>query len=74
MPTYEYCCVKCDYHFEIFQKISEKPVSVCPKCGGSTKRLISSTSFTLKGSGWYKDGYASGGKAKPEKKEEKKKN
>jgi len=62
MPIYEYYCQSCGETFERFQKITEDPLSKCPKCGKAVKRLISQTSFTLKGEGWYRDGYA----AKPE--------
>lgn len=61
MPIYEYHCKTCDETFEIFQKISDAPLGKCPKCGKSIKRLISQTTFTLKGGGWYKDGYAAKG-------------
>ncbi len=58
MPTYDYECTACGYKFEMFQKISEKPVTTCPKCKGKVKRLISdSGSFILKGSGWYATDY-----------------
>lgn len=60
MPIYEYECKGCRRKFEIFQKISDKPLSNCPECGGKCRRLISQTSFALKGGGWYKDGYSSG--------------
>jgi len=59
MPIYEYECKICQHHFEEWQKISEKPVSKCPECGKrKVKRLISSTSFKLKGNGWYVTDYA----------------
>lgn len=59
MPTYEYECPSCGYKFEAFQKISDKPLTVCPKCKGKIKRLISdSSSFILKGKGWYVTDYA----------------
>lgn len=65
MPIYEYHCKACDETFEIFQKMSDEPLGKCPKCGKRVKRLISQTSFALKGGGWYKDGYAArGGGAK----------
>ncbi len=60
MPIYEYHCGKCEKHFEVMQKISEPPIAPCPKCGATADRIISLTSFSLKGGGWYKDGYASG--------------
>jgi putative FmdB family regulatory protein len=60
MPIYEYNCKKCNKHFEIVQKITDKPEAKCPVCGTPAKRLISQTSFALKGGGWYKDGYGPG--------------
>ena len=62
MPLYEYACKKCNKHFEILQNIgTDSPV--CPDCGSECKKLISATSFQLKGSGWYKTDYASSGSA-----------
>ena len=58
MPIYEYKCEKCRKHHEIMQKITEKPLTICPSCGGNMKKMISSTSFVLKGSGWYVTDYA----------------
>jgi len=63
MPIYEYQCEKCKKTFEQFQKITDEPLKMCPDCKGKVKRLISQTSFSLKGAGWYKDGYSS---AKPD--------
>ncbi|MCE5194253.1 MAG: hypothetical protein LLF28_02175 [Nitrospiraceae bacterium] len=54
MPIYEYECLKCGETHEILQKFSDKPLDVCSKCGGKVKKLISNTSFVLKGTGWYK--------------------
>jgi putative FmdB family regulatory protein len=56
MPIYEYNCPKCGKHFEIIQKISETKAK-CPVCETTAERLMSQSSFTLKGGGWYKDGY-----------------
>jgi len=58
MPIYEYTCAKCKKHHEIMRKITEKPLTVCPDCGGKMKKMISNTSFVLKGSGWYVTDYA----------------
>lgn len=69
MPTYEYRCEKCKKEFELFQKISEPPLSKCPDCGGKVTRLVSAASFSLKGGGWYKDGYATSKEKKEEKKD-----
>ena len=59
MPVYEYRCEKCAYEFDAEQKITDKPLNKCPECNGKVSRLISASSFALKGGGWYKDGYAS---------------
>jgi len=70
MPVYEYLCSACGHEFEREQRISEDPIKKCPKCGRQkAKRLISRTSFVLKGGGWYGDLYASQ-KPASEKKEE----
>lgn len=58
MPIYEYRCAGCKKNFELIQKFSDDPHAACPKCGKKAKRLISQTSFLLKGGGWYKDGYS----------------
>ena len=59
MPIYEYACAACGHQFEEWQKITDKPVKVCPKCKAKkVERLISQTSFHLKGGGWYSDLYA----------------
>jgi putative FmdB family regulatory protein len=57
MPIYEYNCQKCGT-FEISQRITEKPLGKCPTCKGKVKKLISNTSFQLKGTGWYITDYA----------------
>ena len=68
MPTYEYLCEKCNHEFERDQRISDPPVKTCPKCRSrKVTKLISRTSFVLKGGGWYSDLYSSskdGGKSK----------
>lgn len=61
MPIYEYRCMKCNNEFEAMQKFSDAPLSKCPTCGGKAKRLISRSSFQLKGSGWYLTDYAKKG-------------
>jgi len=62
MPIYEYRCEKCDSHFEVIQKFSDKPLKFCSNCKGKLTKLISQTSFQLKGSGWYVTDYAKSGK------------
>ena len=58
MPIYEYRCAKCGEVFEALQKFSDAPLSNCKFCDGTVERLISSSSFQLKGSGWYLTDYA----------------
>lgn len=54
MPTYEYECETCHFHFEEFQKMTDKPLQKCPKCGKRVKRLISpGAGFIFKGNGFY---------------------
>ncbi len=60
MPIYEYACDKCGHEFEANQRITEDPIKTCPECRSrKVKKLISQTSFVLKGSGWYSDLYSS---------------
>jgi len=60
MPTYEYVCKACGHEFEKEQRISDAPLKTCPRCKAKqVKRLISRTSFHLKGGGWYSDLYSS---------------
>ncbi len=58
MPIYEYGCTKCGKHLEILQKFGEAPKTVCPECSGALNKLISNSSFVLKGSGWYATDYS----------------
>ena len=58
MPIYEYQCAACGKIVEKWQNFSESPLTVCPQCGGSLTKIISSCAFHLKGSGWYASEYA----------------
>jgi putative FmdB family regulatory protein len=58
MPIYEYECRKCKAHTEAFQKVSDKPLTKCPKCGGRLDKRISAPAIQFKGSGWYVTDYA----------------
>jgi len=54
MPIYEYKCQNCGHYFEILQRISEEPLSICPECKkNALKKLVSAPNFRLKGEGWY---------------------
>jgi len=58
MPTYEYECTHCGRAFELFQNMSDKPLSKCPKCNHKVKRLIGCGSgIIFKGSGFYATDY-----------------
>lgn len=58
MPIYEYECQKCKSHTEAFQKLSDKPLTKCKKCGGKLEKQISASAIQFKGSGWYVTDYA----------------
>lgn len=63
MPIYEYNCQDCKQIFEEWQKDYEERDIPCPVCGGNASRIMSSSSFVLKGGGWYASGYSSGSSA-----------
>jgi len=58
MPIYEYECTQCGEIEEVFQKFSDKPLKKCRHCSGKLHKLISQSTFHLKGSGWYVTDYA----------------
>ena len=58
MPIDEYECRKCGAHVEAFQKVSDKPLTKCLKCGGKLEKKISAPAIQFKGSGWYVTDYA----------------
>ena len=61
MPTYEYECLNCGSHFDLFQKMSELPLDKCIPCEGSVRRVVSGGSgLIFKGSGFYITDYAKG--------------
>lgn len=59
MPIYEYECPKCGHQAELFQKITDKAAAKCDLCKTKMKKLISQSTFHLKGTGWYVTDYAS---------------
>lgn len=59
MPIYEYECTKCGCQTEVWQRITDRAVTKCEHCKGKMRRLISQSSFHLKGTGWYVTDYAS---------------
>ncbi len=58
MPIYEYECLKCGRTCEAVQKFSDPPLTECGRCHGELRKLISMSTFHLKGSGWYVTDYA----------------
>ncbi|MGP8154533.1 MAG: FmdB family zinc ribbon protein [Smithella sp.] len=72
MPIYEYKCKKCGSQFEAFQGITDPELKSCKFCKGKVQKLVSLSSFSLKGSGWYVTDYKGkkpGAKTKPKKTE-----
>ncbi|PIW70829.1 MAG: FmdB family transcriptional regulator [Ignavibacteriales bacterium CG_4_9_14_3_um_filter_30_11] len=58
MPTYEYRCNKCYKRFELFQKMSDKPIENCPECNGNVTKIISAgMGVIFKGTGFYQTDY-----------------
>ena len=67
MPIYEYCCGKCSHVFEEWAQHFDSPDhEPCPKCGGEASRIVSNTSFVLKGQGWYVTEYGNKNKTNHE--------
>jgi putative FmdB family regulatory protein len=65
MPIYEYECGSCGGRFEVTQKFSDPLLSTCKLCNAAgVRKVLSPTSFVLKGSGWYVTDYASGDRKK----------
>jgi putative FmdB family regulatory protein len=58
MPIYEYECTKCGKTTEAIQRFSDPPLTSCSDCSGELHKLISMSTFHLKGSGWYVTDYA----------------
>jgi putative FmdB family regulatory protein len=54
MPTYEYACTECGDRTEVVQKISDPPMTACPVCGGTLRRVFSPVGIVFKGSGFYR--------------------
>jgi len=74
MPIYEYQCQKCGEIEEALQKFSDKPLTKCKHCSGRLHKLVSQSSFHLKGSGWYVTDYANRSKETGAAKEKKSEN
>ena len=78
MPTYEYACLSCGHHIEVFQHFSDEPLTACGVCGGPLRKVFHPAGILFKGSGFYatdsrssragagRDGADSGTKSKGE--------
>jgi putative FmdB family regulatory protein len=53
MPTYGYQCTQCQHEFSVFQAMKDAPLTQCPQCEGTIKRLLYPVGIVFKGSGWY---------------------
>ena len=69
MPLYEYRCTSCKSTFEVIQKFSDHPLRKCKECSGKLEKIISRSSFMLKGKGWFADDYGKGSGARNSTKE-----
>ena len=60
MPTYEYLCKTCSHRFETWQKMTDEPLTVCPECGATIRRVLYPAGIVFKGSGFYKTDHPAG--------------
>jgi len=68
MPIYPYVCTACGHEFDALQKLSDDPLTECPKCGESTlRKRLAAPAFQLKGTGWYETDFKHGVKSKQSK-------
>ncbi len=58
MPTYEYACRDCGEHLEVVQSFKDDPLTTCPGCQGSLRKVFSAAGLIFKGSGWHVKDYA----------------
>jgi len=63
MPTYEYECTSCGQHIEVFQRISEDPLTTCGVCGGRLRKVFHPAGIVFKGSGFYATDSRSGSRS-----------
>jgi putative FmdB family regulatory protein len=61
MPIYGYRCTQCEHELEVFQSMSDKPLTTCPVCGGTLRKLLYPVGVQFKGSGFYTTDYRNGG-------------
>lgn len=54
MPTYEYACKNCGEHLEVVQSFKDEPLTECPNCGGTLRKVFGNIGIAFKGSGFYR--------------------
>lgn len=68
MPIYEYVCTACGHALDTLQKMSDAPLTDCPECNKATlQKVMSATSFQLKGTGWYATDFKNKPQTEPKK-------
>ena len=72
MPTYEYLCKTCGHRFETWQKMTDDPLTTCPTCGASIRRVLFPAGVVFKGSGFYKTDHRNGASTESSAKDESK--
>lgn len=55
MPTYEYRCKECGESLEVVQAFTDDPLTDCPSCSGTLRKVFNSVGISFKGSGFYKN-------------------
>lgn len=70
MPIYTYRCNNCEHQFDIRQRMSDDPLTVCPNCDGSIRRIVTSVGVVFKGSGFYVTDNRNGSSGKSSSKKE----
>ncbi len=66
MPTYQYRCTECGHDLEAVQKFSDAPLTECPNCGGSLRKVFNAVGVVFKGSGFYRTDSRTNGKTSSE--------
>jgi putative FmdB family regulatory protein len=54
VPTYQYQCTACGHRLDAVQSFTDAPLTVCPDCEGSLRKLFTSVGVVFKGSGFYR--------------------
>jgi putative FmdB family regulatory protein len=65
MPLFEYLCESCGRTLEAIQGVGEPPLSLCDRCGGPLKKLLSAPAVQFKGTGWHVSDYPKAGASAP---------